>query len=345
MKLNRTKPKGGEKWAKIRFSSAIPGLNWIVKSKPNHKKTENGLKEEEMKSEKLLVAIALVSGLVLLWAPLIMASSGMKAMGTITILKKGPVTIHSYMSPLDSALVNSHVIETKNKLIIVDAQFVRPYAKELRGYVDRLNKPIDRMIVSHNHPDHWFGLEYFTDVPIYSLQETKDLIEKTGDFFIKMNRERMGELVTEKKVVPSMTIREGKEVIDGLEYEYEKVLNAEAEVQLLIKLPEPGTLLAQDLVYNNVHLVIVGKDAINGWRQVLKRLQGMKGYDTILAGHGEPTNPAVYGKLSQYLEDAGAILATSKTGDEYKRRLLEKYPSYRAPFAIDISISRLFRKH
>lgn len=154
----------------------------------------------------------------------------------------------------------------------------------------------------------------------------------------------MGELVTDKKVIPNMTIKEGKEVIDGLEYEFEKVLSAEAPVQLLIKFPELGTLVAQDLVYNNAHLVIGGKDAINGWKQVLKRLQGMKGYDTILAGHGEPTNPAVYGKLSQYLDDAGAILATSKTGDEYKRKLLEKYPFHRFPFAINISISRLFRK-
>lgn len=297
-----------------------------------------------MKSTKSIFAITLVTGLLFFLTPLTMASTGMKAMGTITIFKKGSVTIHSYMSPLDSALVTSHIIETKNRLVVIDAQFVRPYAKELRGYVDRLNKPIDRMIVSHNHPDHWFGLEFFTDVPIYSLRETRDLIEKTGDFFIKKNRERMGELVTDKKVIPNMTIKEGKELIDGLEYEFEKVMNAEAPVQLLIKFPELGTLVAQDLVYNNCHLVIGGKDAINGWRQVLKRFQGMKEYDTILAGHGEATNPAIYAKLLQYLEDAGAILATSKTGDEYKQKLLEKYPSYRFPLAINISISRLFRK-
>jgi glyoxylase-like metal-dependent hydrolase (beta-lactamase superfamily II) len=248
------------------------------------------------------------------------------------------------MSPLDSALVTSHIIETKNKLVVIDAQFVRPYAKELRGYVDRLNKPIDRMIITHNHPDHWFGLEFFTDVPIYSLRETRDLIEKTGDFFIKNNRKRMGELVTDKKIIPNMTIKEGKEVIDGLEYEFEMVPNAEAPVQLLIKFPELGTLVAQDLVYNNCHLVIGGTDAINGWRQVLKRLQGLKEYDTILAGHGEAANPSTYATLLEYLEDAGAILARSKTGDEYKQELLEKYPSYRFPLAINISISRLFKK-
>jgi metal-dependent hydrolase (beta-lactamase superfamily II) len=200
------------------------------------------------------------------------------------------------------------------------------------------------VIVSHNHPDHWFGLEFFTDVPIYSLPETRDLIDKVGDFFIKKRREAMGELVTDKKILPNMTITEGKETIDGLEYEFVKIVNAEAQVQLLIKLPELGTLVAQDLVYNNVHLVIGAKGVINGWKQVVVSLEGMKEYETILAGHGAPTNQAVYNEVLQYLENAGDFLETSQTGEEYKRKLLEKYPSYGFPYAINISISRLYKK-
>jgi glyoxylase-like metal-dependent hydrolase (beta-lactamase superfamily II) len=296
-----------------------------------------------MKSGKFIAAIALITGLLFSWAPTIMADSGMKVMGTITILKKGPVTIHSYMGP--GAMVTSQIIETKNKLVVIDAQFIRPYAQEVRNYANRLNKPIDRVIVSHNHPDHWFGLEFFTDVPIYSLQETRDQIDKTGDVFIKRNRGRMGELVTDQKILPNMTIKEGKETIDGLEYEFVKVSNAEAQVQLLIKFPELGTLVAQDLVYNNVHLVIGAKGAINGWKQALIRLERMKEYQTILAGHGEPTNQAVYNELLQYLENAEDFLATSQTGDEYKQKLLDKYPSYGFAFAINISISRLFKDH
>jgi glyoxylase-like metal-dependent hydrolase (beta-lactamase superfamily II) len=31
--------------------------------------------------------------------------------------------------------------------------------------------PIDRVIVTHRHPDRWFGCEYFRDVPVYALAE------------------------------------------------------------------------------------------------------------------------------------------------------------------------------
>jgi glyoxylase-like metal-dependent hydrolase (beta-lactamase superfamily II) len=36
------------------------------------------------------------------------------------------------------------------------------YADEAADYANRLDKPVDRIIVSHGHPDHWSGLEVLT---------------------------------------------------------------------------------------------------------------------------------------------------------------------------------------
>ncbi len=299
-----------------------------------------------MKFKKFTLSISIIfTCLLIFWTPLAEADTGMKQMGTVTIMQKGPVTIHSFMAPLGGALVTSQIIETQNKLVIVDVQFVRSSAKAVRNYVDRLNKPVDRVIISHGHPDHWFGLEYFTDFQIYALPETKGMIEKVGDIFIKKNRDRRGDLITDKKIIPNMTIKEGKEVIDGLEYQFEKYLNAEAPAQLLIKFPALGTLVVQDLVYNNAHLVLGKKEAIDGWKKAIAYLKGMSGYSTILGGHGEPTTPAIYEKIVKYLDDASAILAASKTGDEFKQKLIAAHPTYRAPFFVNISVSRIFGAH
>ena len=139
-----------------------------------------------------------------------------------------------------------------------------------------------------------------------------------------------------------MAIKEGREVIDGLEYEFIKVMNAEAPVQLLIKFPSLGALVVQDLVYNNVHLVIASKEGIAGWKRALTELKSMNGYDTILVGHGEPATPAVYDDVIAYLDTAGAILEDSKTGEEFKKKLMAAYPNHRAPFFINISVGRLY---
>lgn len=293
---------------------------------------------------KRILTLALVSLIFLLMG--VQPSMGtpvMKAMGTIKILKNNDVTIHSYMCPEDGAMVTTQIIETKNKLVVIDAQFLRPYAKEVLDYIHLLKKPVARVIVSHSHPDHWFGLEYFKGMPIYSLKETKDEIEQLGDIIIQSKKPVLGELVTSTKTVPQKIIVEGSETIDGLKYEFEKVVNAEAGVQLLIKLPELNTLIAQDLVYNDVHLFI-GQNAFDGWLNALKSLQGQKQYTTILSGHGEPTDPSIYGSVVTYVEDAKEAFGSAKDGNDLKNKLLAKHPLMKAPVLLDISNSFLYKK-
>ncbi|MBI5418060.1 MBL fold metallo-hydrolase [Candidatus Poribacteria bacterium] len=265
-----------------------------------------------------------------------------KTEGNIIIIEENGIKIHSYISPENSTLVTSHIIETPNKLVIIDAQFMRQYAKELLSYAKSLNKPIDRIIISHSHPDHWFGLEFFNDQKIYSLKETQDEINNLGEIIIKSKKSVLGELVTSQKVVPNYIINEGNENIDGVLYEFKKISNAEAGTQLLIKLPEHKILIAQDLVFNDVHLFL-GQNAFDGWIKSIKMLQELKEYKFILPGHGELTDAKTFEKNINYLNDAKAIFSKVKDGNSLKEQLIKKYPDYRASVLLDISNSFLYK--
>jgi len=262
--------------------------------------------------------------------------------GTVEIIENDGAKIHSYISPADGGLVTTQIIETAGKLVIVDVQFLRPYAKEVREYIDSLGKPVDRVIVTHSHPDHWFGLEYFDDLSIYSLEETKAEISKLGDMIIDSKKPVLGDLVTDKKVVPNLVQKTGSEEIDGLTYIFEKVLDAEAGVQLLIKMPSLKIVIAQDLVYNQVHLFI-GQNALDGWlKQVGKLKKLSNSYSTILVGHGEPTTFGVLEKMEEYLVEAQNALETTSTPEELKGALVTKFPNERFDMIIDISSDFLF---
>src|ERR1700720_3341499 len=80
-------------------------------------------------------------------------------MGAILVSQFGPIKIHSYLSPLDGFHVNTQMIEGPTAVVIFDGQLLLPYAGEVASYVQMLGKPVDRIILSHAHTDHWSGLQ------------------------------------------------------------------------------------------------------------------------------------------------------------------------------------------
>src|ERR1700722_20339362 len=84
-------------------------------------------------------------------------------MGAVLVSQFGPVKIHSYLSPADGFQVNTQMVEGPNAVVIFDGQLLLPYADEVASYVETLGKPIDRIILSHAHTDHWGGLQVLTE--------------------------------------------------------------------------------------------------------------------------------------------------------------------------------------
>ena len=139
-----------------------------------------------------------VAGSVIMAAPSIVSArslggaalnQGMVPMthGSMTVTEFKNSKIHSYQSPNLTGCVTTHIIETPERLILVDGQRSVIYGQEIRTYAESLGKPIDRMIISHLHPDHWFGAYQFRDVPVHSLKETQGEIDQLGEFFIEIS--------------------------------------------------------------------------------------------------------------------------------------------------------------
>lgn len=185
--------------------------------------------------------------------------------GTLTVIDKGPVRIHSYAAPEDGLDVNTQLIETPSRIIAVDAQFVLAYADEVVAYARQLGKPLDRLVVSHAHPDHYQGAARF-GVPMHALPETTAEIVAVG----AKTDLPTGTLIPLADMTPTVEITPGTEVIDGIPFVFEKVTGGEIHTTLVIKLPEQGVLVAQDVVYNHTHLWFLDKD-FDGWQANIDR--------------------------------------------------------------------------
>jgi glyoxylase-like metal-dependent hydrolase (beta-lactamase superfamily II) len=252
--------------------------------------------------------------------------------GTVTIIDRGDVRVHSYTAAESSINVTTQLIETPQRLIAVDGQVSVADGREVASYARSLGKPLDRLIITHEHPDHFQGAAEF-GAPIHALPVVRDQMAARGDLV-----DPDGIPVPAASVAPAVEIAPGVEIVDGVALELEAVSGGETADQLLIRLPEHGIIVAQDLVYNGTH-VFVGHNDIPRWRDILRSLDD-PAYPTILPGHGLPAGREVLAEMDEYLLAAAELLGDS--GPAFKAAMIERFPHLRSPIIIDISNLYLF---
>jgi hypothetical protein len=259
--------------------------------------------------------------------------------GTSWVVKEGEgVKVHTYMSPVQMFANTSHVIELKDQLIVVDGQFFAPYAFELKALTDKLGKPISRFYISHDHPDHYIGFgDAFPTVPVYALEETMASIKKDGLEVLSARQKRFGALISKSLNMPAFVQKPGQERIAGVDFIFEKSVDNEAAVSLVIKIPSIGVYVAQDIIYNQVHLFISGDT--RGWKDAIRKIQSENQYSVILSGHGKEGGPVLLDENLAYLDFVDDALKTTKSKEEYKAKILARYPNHGGVQLIDIYLA------
>jgi len=168
-----------------------------------------------------------------------------------------------------------------------------PYADEVASYLQTLGKPVDRIILSHAHTDHWSGLqvltERFADARVFALDGIADQLHARGQARLDSFRPIYGDRIATKVTIPTEIITEGVQRIDGITYDFRRFVDAESDLQLAALLPEQKVLMAFDLVFSpNEHAFTVA-DHFDHWMIVLEQLKALQDYDTITIGMTRPS--------------------------------------------------------
>jgi glyoxylase-like metal-dependent hydrolase (beta-lactamase superfamily II) len=260
----------------------------------------------------------------------------------IIIVKRiGNVRIHTFISSYeyDNIANATHIVENE-RLVIIDAQFLQYYALKFRAYADSLKKPIERLYISHRHPDHWFGLyPAFSDIPIYALAETIQFLEQNGEASRLDHVAKLGRQAPQKALVPQHTVAPGEEIIDGVTYIFDKIIDTEIDFILTIKLPESGVQIVQDLIYSGTHLYLT-KD-MGHWIEILQEML-KSDYEMFMPGHGVPADKNEVARNFEYLSAAKQVFDSGSTSYVFKNFLIQRYPGRLCPGIFDIYLPRLF---
>ena len=273
----------------------------------------------------------------LLIAPLVQADD------KISVFTSGDLKIHTF-----HGISNSHIIETANELRVVDAQMKLSHAEQLKEYIQSIGKPLKQVILSHNHPDHWFGAQVLAEVaPVASSENVASDLKTGGGRYLEVMAEKLGDDMPSAVIIPTENITLGAQTWDGLDVIVEEYEDQEAHHSILIKIPSHKALIGQDLFYNNMFLVASEKERNKNWLKLLEGFAANEAndYSTIMVGHGKNTDPSVFQQDIEYLEALEATMAKGLSQEETMASLIEQFPDKGGQGLLGISMKNMFNPH
>ena len=198
------------------------------------------------------------------------------------------------------APVNSWIIETKNGVVVVDTQRQFSEAKKLLNEVEKINKPILGVIITHPHPDHINGaaalLNGTANVPIYSTQSAFNIMKNDTGGYIALSKQLLPRSEYSHQVVlPNKIVKSGENItIDGITYHGEDLGIGEAGDMMLIYLPSQKIMFTGDMVNNHMHPFFAGavspesRSHISEWIKQIEYLrQNYPDAKILFPGHGQ----------------------------------------------------------
>ena len=101
------------------------------------------------------------------------------------------------------AIVNITMIETDDGLVIFDTGPSLKYGEALRQIaLQTTGRNPAAVILTHHHPDHFFGNMAFRDLPIRALGETAEYARSHGDGYSDAMYRILGDWMRGTEVVP-----------------------------------------------------------------------------------------------------------------------------------------------
>jgi glyoxylase-like metal-dependent hydrolase (beta-lactamase superfamily II) len=259
----------------------------------------------------------------------------------IIVTELDGVTVHTVMGPEEVLAVTSHVLETKDSLVVIDTQLTTSHSYQLRALCERLGKPILYLLVTHGHPDHYFGLVSFDDIPSMAFPSVRESIAKRYEAHQRMHKKMEGPLIPDMIAMPQADLEPGKLVVDDLVIRVESVRDAEDTEQALIRLPKQKAIIAQDLVSNGYH-AFIGTGPVGPWVERLESLAAEKP-EVVFAGHGPPGGAELLPSTADYLRKASELADAATTREGMIKSVLEAFPERKGPFLVEVGALIIFR--
>ncbi len=203
--------------------------------------------------------------------------------------------------------VNAFIVEDATGVVVIDATLTNTASKALRARVDGLAKPLQAVLLTHPHPDHYAGLGNLVaglDVPIVSVAGVNDVARRDDATKNEVVGGMFGAEWPRQRVFPNQIVKDGDVLTFGtMRFDVRDIGPAESHHDSLFVLRGgERRAFAGDIAYGLMHSYMADNQN-PAWKRALQRLQSELPEDLVLhVGHGPAVTPGFLRWQSAYLD-------------------------------------------
>jgi glyoxylase-like metal-dependent hydrolase (beta-lactamase superfamily II) len=245
------------------------------------------------------------------------------------------VSIEVFTSQDDQFWTNSVLIEGAHEVMLVDAQLTKTNAERVLDEIRKTNKPLSLIYITHEHADHFLGLEVFREAfPGARIIATSDVVARIHKVYqekIDKWKQLLGSGAA-THVVPVEPFDGDTIRFESSQIEVLKHIQGDTNENTMLWFPGQRILVGGDVVFNNMHVYTAETDsqARRKWLDSLNTIRALKP-SIVIPGHskaGAPLDASTAVDFTKtYLLAFEEELSRATTPDSLVRAMKERFPS------------------
>ena len=203
---------------------------------------------------------------------------------------------------------NAFGVLTEEGWVVIDALSTPELSKEFVDNLMRVRKaPIKYAIITHYHPDHWYGAKTYKELgaKIVAHKKLMDFYQSgEAQLALENAKQRFGDLFKSVVLVPPDIVVEDKDTlkVGGKTFEVIYMGPAHTDNDLVVYMPLEKVLFTGDLVlYNRIPFMGDRGASSKGLVEALHKIKKMDA-KVILGGHNEPMDMSAVDFTLAYMQ-------------------------------------------
>jgi glyoxylase-like metal-dependent hydrolase (beta-lactamase superfamily II) len=245
------------------------------------------------------------------------------------------VSIEVFTSQDDQFWTNSVMIEGVHEVMLVDAQLTKTNAERVLHDIRKTNKPLSLIYITHEHADHFLGLEVFRgaypSVRIIATSAVRARINQVYQEKIDKWKQLLGSGAA-THIVPVEPFDGDTIRFESSQIEVLKHVQGDTNENTMLWFPGQRILVGGDVVFNNMHVYTAETDsqARRKWLDSLNTIRELKP-SVVIPGHskaGAPLDASTAVEFTQtYLLAFEEEVSKATNPDSLVRAMKERFPS------------------